>query len=344
MRLTGYRGRHLKPRPRRRGPVVVGTAAVLWAAQSAAAQAAQHVVRKGETLSDIAVRYGTSVGALARANGISDPNFIVAGTSIAVPGAGGASAGASTHTVRAGETLWELARRYGTSVGALARTNGIANPNLVVAGTRLSIPGAGGGTSTATGGSHTVRAGETLSHVAARYGVSVRAMARANGLANPNLIVANTTLTIPSSAASSSTSPSVQGLESISSADVGWLLEQEAAVTGLSPSLIKAVAYQESGWRQDVVSSAGAIGVMQVMPATGRWINRVLLGGAALDIKRASDNIKMGALYLRYLTSIMPTQDQALAAYYSGPGNVGSKLRRYQRVYVDSVNALTGRF
>jgi hypothetical protein len=52
----------------------------------------------------------------------------------------------------------------------------------------------------------------------------------------------------------------------------------------------------------------------------------------------------MGVSYLRYLLSIMPTQDKALAAYYSGTGNVGSKLHRYQRVYVDSVNALTGRF
>ncbi|MGH2700089.1 MAG: LysM peptidoglycan-binding domain-containing protein, partial [Actinomycetota bacterium] len=71
MRIAGYRGRHLKPRPKRRGPVVVGTAAALWVGQSAVAHAGDHAVSKGETLSDIAVRYGTTVKALARANGLS---------------------------------------------------------------------------------------------------------------------------------------------------------------------------------------------------------------------------------------------------------------------------------
>jgi soluble lytic murein transglycosylase-like protein len=83
---------------------------------------------------------------------------------------------------------------------------------------------------------------------------------------------------------------------------------------------------------------------MQVMPGTARWVNRVLLGGASLNARAAHDNIKMGVSYMRYLLSIMPTQEKALAAYYSGPGNVGSKLRRYQRVYVNAVHAHLTRF
>ena len=342
MRFAGYRGRHLRVRPRRRGPVVVGTAAMLWASQSAAAHAAQHVVKKGETLSDIAVRYGTSTSALARANGLSNPNLIVAGTTLTVTSGGGSSSGtSSTHEVQAGESLWSIAQRYGTTVHALASANGIADPNLVAAGTTLTISGGGGSTTaSSTGGTtHTLRAGETLSDIGARYGVSVESLAGANGLANPNLVVAGTSLTIPGAGATV-TQPSTAP----TSADVGYLLEQEALANGVNTSLIKALAYQESGWQEHVISSAGAIGVMQVMPGTARWINKVLLGGTSLNVRDTHDNIRMGVSYLRYLLSIMPTQDKALAAYYSGTDNVGSKLRRYQRVYVESVNALTARF
>ena len=315
---------------------------MLWASQSAAAYASEHVVKKGETLSDIAARYGTSTSALARANGLSNPNLIVAGTTLTVTSGGGSSSGgSSTHEVQAGESLWSIAQRYGTTVHALASANGISNPNLVVVGTTLTISGGGGSTVTSsTGGStHTVRAGETLSDIGLRYGVSVESLARANGLANSDLVVAGTSLTIPGAEATitqTSTAPT--------SADVGYLLEQEALANGVNTSLIKALAYQESGWQPHVISSAGAIGVMQVMPRTARWINKVLLEGTSLNVRDTHDNIKMGVSYLRYLLSIMPTQDKALAAYYSGTDNVGSKLRRYQRVYVDSVNALTARF
>jgi len=151
--------------------------------------------------------------------------------------------------------------------------------------------------------------------------------------------VAGTSLAVPGGGSSTGAIPAP-----VSATEVGYLLEQEAVANGVNPSLIKAMAYQESGWQQDVVSSAGAIGVMQVMPATARWVNKVLLGGASLNVRQAHDNIKMGVSYMRYLLSIMPTQEKALAAYYSGPGNVGSKLHRYQRVYVNAVNAHLPRF
>jgi LysM repeat protein len=319
----------------------MGTAAAIWVGQCAVAYAGDHVVSQGETLSEIAVRYGTTTGALARANGLADPNLVVAGTTLTITSGSGSSqtVASATHTIQAGETLWDLAQRFGTSVDALARVNGISNPNVVLAGTKITVSGSDGASATTAvgGGTHTVRAGETLSDIAARFGVSISALARANGISNPNFVVAGSTISVPGTTAGAAPAPA-------SSTEVGYLLEQEAVANGVSPSLIKAMAYQESGWQQDVVSSAGAIGVMQVMPATARWVNKVLLGGASLNVRHAPDNIKMGVSYMRYLLSIMPTQDQALAAYYSGPGNVGSKLHRYQRVYVNAVNAHLSRF
>src|SRR5918912_3914630 len=101
MRVRPYRGRHLRPHPKRRGPVVVGTAASVWFT-APAARAAVHTVRRGETLTAIAARYGTSVKVLASANHLKNPNFIVAGQRLRIPTRVKMS---SIHVVGAGETL-----------------------------------------------------------------------------------------------------------------------------------------------------------------------------------------------------------------------------------------------
>jgi lipoprotein-anchoring transpeptidase ErfK/SrfK len=109
-----------------------------------------HVVQRGETLSQIARRYGVSMTSLAQANGISNPNFIYSGQRLTIPGAsGGASSGGSAassgvHVVRPGENLSSIAARYGSTVSALASANGIANPNHIYVGQRLLISSGGG--------------------------------------------------------------------------------------------------------------------------------------------------------------------------------------------------------
>lgn len=121
------------------------------------------------------------------------------------------------HTVKAGETLYAIGRTYATQPAAIAACNGIVNPNRLTVGVKLAIPTApwspvpAGPTadrqfpSTPTPPpppptcryQHTVRYGETLSLLGARYGVSIWAIAEANKITNLNLIYTGQILCIP---------------------------------------------------------------------------------------------------------------------------------------------------
>jgi LysM repeat protein len=100
-----------------------------------------HVVQVGENLFRIALKYGTTVEAIAAANGIVNPNRIYEGQQLIIP-QGGSTSGStvSYHVVQPGETLSGIAMRYGTTPWAIAAANGIANANYVRAGQTLRIP------------------------------------------------------------------------------------------------------------------------------------------------------------------------------------------------------------
>jgi N-acetylmuramoyl-L-alanine amidase len=245
-----------------------------------------------------------------------------------------APASAGTHLVRSGETLSSIANRYDVPLKALARINHLRDPNLIVAGTRLRISGRARVASI-----HVVRAGETLSGIAARYGTTVSALARVNRLRDPNLIVAGARLRVPPGGGVA-TSPSAP---TPSASSVAGSLQNQSVAHGVDPALVKAVAWQESGWNQAARSSVGAIGVMQVMPGTAQYINDVL-GGHNLEVRKADDNVHLGVMYLRHMLGMMKNRARALAAYYSGPGNVKGRLNEGQRAYVRSVKALVERF
>ena len=107
------------------------------------------------------------------------------------------SARAASVTVRSGETLSDIANRYGVSVGTLMRMNGIRNPDLVEAGSRLQVPGP---TVKAGSGRHRVKSGETLSSIAGQYRVSERDLMALNNLRNANHVEVGQTLRLPSNA------------------------------------------------------------------------------------------------------------------------------------------------
>ena len=106
-----------------------------------------HVVKKGETLEQIAKAEGVSVEAITTANGITN-HVIYTGTRLFLDGPGhtsGGSTGSGTYTVQRGDRLGDIANRYGTSISKIASSNGISNVNLIRAGQRLKVPGGGSG-------------------------------------------------------------------------------------------------------------------------------------------------------------------------------------------------------
>lgn len=108
----------------------------------------QHTVQRGETLSSIARRYGTTWQAIARANGLVNPNQIYVGQKLKIPtGSGGSPPSGNTgcrirHTVKSGEWVWQIARNYSVSPYDILAANGltIQSANTIYAGMVLCIP------------------------------------------------------------------------------------------------------------------------------------------------------------------------------------------------------------
>lgn len=148
-----------------------------------------YTVKAGDTLSEIAARWGVTVSALAVANKIANPDLIYPGQRICKPGAGGSvpgpRPGRRTHKVVAGDTLSEIAQRYGTTVAVLVKLNGISNPDRIYVGQVLTLPSK---ILPAPKRVYIVKPGDTLSGIAARLGTSWQHLARVNKLRNPDRI------------------------------------------------------------------------------------------------------------------------------------------------------------
>ncbi len=276
------------------------------------------MVRRGDTLSHIAVRTGTTVAALRAANGLDARGFIREGQRLTVPGgraaptaapaapAAATSGGTSTYTVRQGDTLSHIAARHGVSLTQLRAANPGVSDRLQI-GQRVTVPSAR--TSSGTVGS--TFAGRT-------YPAATVAAAQAN-----------------KDALNARSVPTRAQMQS--------MVASTARAQGVDPALAQAIAFQESGFNMRAVSPANAVGVMQVIPSSGRWASE--MAGRPLDLLHPQDNVLAGVLVLKANLRAAGDVPTAIAAYYQGLSSVRKNgMFADTRRYVASVQTLAARY
>ena len=252
----------------------------------------------------------------------------------------GASASVS-HVVAAGESLSSIAGRDGLTVEQLAAANA---------------------------GSYVVQPGDTLSAIAARAGMSVDELAAANGIDPEGLLLAGAVLGVPGASTEAAPSegpggpqaqvaaPESAGEKGESSTSEGPNPTEEtvtpaevgstAEANGVPPSLAEAIASQESGFNNNLTSSAGARGVMQILPETWRWIGQELAGSTPLAPASAASNVRGGVLLLHsLLESTGGDPSLAAAGYFQGLESVRREGEAPEtEEYVNNVLALRHQF
>jgi N-acetylmuramoyl-L-alanine amidase len=282
------------------------------------------------------------------------------------------------HTVGPAETLWSIAAASNLTTRSLAAANGLSPEAQVILGQTIQIPSeaeaaaALGGTGGVAGsapaqpaagtaapppaGAYEVRAGDTLTAIARRAGVTPRQIAAMNGLDPAGPLLSGTVLKLPAA-----TAPAVNAQAQApppaktrvpdappyatpgrtNAAEIG----QIASAHGVSPSLAAAIAWQESGFNNGLVSSANARGVMQILPGTWWWIQDQL-GSQPLDPASPRENVHAGVMYLgQLLRDTGGDERTAVASYYQGLVSVRSRgLFEDTKQYVDAVMAHRGRF
>jgi LysM repeat protein len=297
-------------------------------------------------------------------------------TSSSVPVSTSTSTGASTsssgsYVVVRGDTLSGIAARIGTSATALAAANGLDVDGILPEGAALRLSGSPSGSTTlrvsttsSGSGSYLVVPGDTLTAIAARAGTTPAALAAANGLDPNGILLAGSAIHVPSGstavpvsttvgasaetqpvgapAQGDPTSPPYPTPERLSASQIASV----AAANGVPGALADAIAWQESGFNNDLVSSADARGIMQILPGTWEWIQRTLTPSAPLAPASATENVRGGALLLRsLLNSTGGDTATAAAGYYQGLPSVQQHgMYPSTQQYVQSVIALERQF
>ncbi|MGH9055378.1 MAG: lytic transglycosylase [Acidimicrobiales bacterium] len=242
------------------------------------------------------------------------------GLLLAAGAAGFTTSAAGTYIVQPGDSLWAISRAHGITVSQLAAANGMGVNDILLIGRHLNLPG----TSTPDPPGSSPSASASAPSTAANPWTFCSTFSPSGGPwgVMPDLL---------------RSSPDRLALQPLF---IKW-----ADHYGLSLPLLEAVAWQESGWQQGVVSQAGAVGTGQLLPSTASFISGTLVG-MPLDINSVSDNIRMSAAFLAYLADLEGNNRCAtIAAYYEGPINLSQYgVFPETQAYVASVEALIPRF
>jgi N-acetylmuramoyl-L-alanine amidase len=317
-------------------------AVVALAAPDVASADFIHVVAPGESLTSIAAQDGLSVDQLAAANGLSPYAELIAGANLAIP-----------------PRTASQAQADGSPAGPVTDSDGDFDGDDT-AGSAQSSAG--------PGGSYVVQPGDTLTAIAARAGESVDQLAAANGLDPNGVLLAGSIVKVSggpatvetsystgssssnpassqlvgSAAQGSVTAPPYPTAERLTASEIGQIASSE----GVPPALAEAIAWQESGFNNDLVSTSDARGVMQILPGTWSWIGQNLATPPPLGPASAAQNVRAGTLLLHaLLLATGGNQQLAAAGYFQGLASVQQNgIYPATQQYVNDVMSLEHQF
>ncbi|MDX3000218.1 LysM peptidoglycan-binding domain-containing protein [Kribbella solani] len=280
---------------------------------------------------------------------------VLSGLAVPVLAAAVITAGApgfGAYKVKQGDTLSHIADQYGTSVRRLVALNNLpGNGNAIYAGELLKVPTPGTAAKPARPAqpakrsqlgrvTYIVKAGDTISGIAKRFKCSQANLLAANGLKPSDHIYIGKPLQVPVKirpkartdntfagrtyadhvvAQANRNRAILKKRKLPTRAHMRSLIVTTSKRYGVDPELALAVSWQESGWKQRVVSPANAVGAMQVIPSTGKFASQIV--GRDLDLLKPADNVTAGVVLLSRLTGAAKL-DIAVAGYYQGLGGV----------------------
>jgi hypothetical protein len=284
------------------------------------------------------------------------PNPVTASPALPVAATGPAPV---IYVLRPGDSLGLVARKYKVTVTALVAANGIRNPNRVPVGLRLVIPSAVV-PAASPAATPTVTA-NPASEPTTTVGPVVPAPVTEATTTTASTTTASTTTASATTASTTVPAAAIAAAPSLTNEQLARLpkelvnlperlgllpsFDRWAMEYAIPPSLLKALAWMESGWQEKVISPSGAIGIGQLLPSTAAFVAGVLIG-APLDPYLADDNIRMSARFLAHLLTLTNGDvNLALAGYYQGLTSVRRDgMKPTTAAYVNVVLALQGRF
>jgi N-acetylmuramoyl-L-alanine amidase len=265
-----------------------------------------------------------------------------------------------TYQVRPGDTLSAIASRFHTTVGALIRLNDLpGSGNMIYAGSTLRLPGRhhhhAGRHHHATSHHHArsrghvvhyvVRPGDSLYAIANRFHKDPAKIARGNHLPSSLVVIIGQRLHIHVRGPARHHSSGFHGVWVPSRDAVAAMIRRTSSRWRIDSRFALGISYEEAGFNQRMISGVGAIGAMQIMPATADWLARYVVQ-RPLNVYRARDNVTAGVAFLAVLLR-ETSGDMRLAAagYYQGLTSVRNRgMFDDTKQYVANVMALRNRF